>query len=88
MSRGSDLPIIIRKDSRKGIFAWLDKDRRAVVNIVWLNKKVPHGQEYQLEDIEKLDATLWFCDRESIDLTISILEKLRKEMLYKSEVEQ
>jgi hypothetical protein len=75
-----DLPIVIAKNSRKGIMGWLDRDRRAVVSIVWLNKDVPHGEEFQLADIDKTNAVLWFCDRESIDQTIKVLEKLKKGM--------
>lgn len=78
--RKNDLPIILKKNGRKGIFAWLDKDRRLVFNIVWLNKDVPHGQEFQIEDIDKLDATLWFCDWESVDNTIKILQEMKKKM--------
>ena len=78
--RKNDLPIIIGKNHHKGIMGWLDKDRRAIVNIVWLNKDIPSGQDFQFTDIDKLDATLWFCDRESIDQTIRVLEKLKKGM--------
>ena len=85
MSKKSDLPIVFAKDNRKGIMGWLDKGRRAVVMIVWLNKDIPHGQEFQFSDIEKSEATLWFCDRESIDQTIAILEKLKKDMPQESE---
>lgn len=78
--RKGDLPIVIAKNIRKGIMGWLDRDRRAVISIVWLNKDVPHGKEFQFADIDKLDAVLWFCDRESIDQTIKVLEKLKKGM--------
>lgn len=83
--RKADLPIVIMKGKRKGIIGWLDKDHRAVVNIVWLNKDVPHGHKFQLTDIDKLDATLWFCDKESIEQTINVLEKLKKDMPQESE---
>ena len=85
--RKTDLPIVIMKGKRKGIMGWLDKDRKAIVSIVWLNKDIPHGEEFQFTDIDKLDATLWFCDRESIEQTIRILEKLKKGMPYKAESE-
>lgn len=85
--RKADLPIVIKKNKRKGIMGFLDRNRRAIVSIVWLNKDVPHGEEFQIADIDKLDATLWFCDRESIEQTIEILEKLKKGMPYKAEIE-
>ena len=85
--RKADLPIVIMKNKHKGIMGFLDRDRRAIVSIVWLNKDVPHGEEFQLTDIDKSDATLWFCDRESIEQTIEILEKLKKGMPYKAERE-
>jgi len=86
--RKADLPIVIMKNKRKGIMGFLDRNRRAIVNIVWLNKDIPHGKEFQLADIDKLDATLWFCDRESIEQTIEILKKLKKGMPYKAESEE
>jgi hypothetical protein len=85
MSKKSDLPIVIAKNHHKGIMGWLDQGRRAVVMIVWLNKDIPHGREFQFADIEKIDATLWFCDRESVEQTIKVLEKLKKGMPQESE---
>ena len=78
--RKKEFPIVFKKDSRKGILAWLDKSGRAVVNIVWLNKDIPHGEEFSLADICDLDAILWCCDRESIEQTIEILQNLREGM--------
>ncbi len=81
MAKCNDLPIIIGKGHRKGIFGYVDKGCRAVVNIVWLKKDIDHGKDFELEDIDKLNATLWFCDRESVDQTITVLEKLREGMV-------
>lgn len=87
MSKSSDYPTVIMKNSRKGIMAWLDRDCRAVVNIVRLKKDIPHGTQYQFADVAGLEDTLWICDIESLDLMIAVLNKLRKKMVTKQKKE-
>lgn len=46
------------------------------VLIVWLNKdkEYERGQVYDMEDISKVNAILHFCDRESVENTINVLQ--------------
>lgn len=87
MSKSSNYPTVIMKNSRRGIMAWLDRDCRAVVNIVRLNKDIPHGTQYKFADIEGLEDTLWICDLESLDLMITVLNNLREKMVADKEKE-
>lgn len=77
-----------KRNSRAGIMGWLDRDRRAVVSIVGLNKDLPQGEEFQFADIDKTDAVLLFRDKESIDQVIKMLEKLKKGMPQAEQEEQ
>lgn len=75
-----DYPIIIGKGLKKGIMGFLDRDRQANVSIVYLKKQYESGEEFDFKDIEKIQAVLHFCDRESIQNTINILKTLMKSM--------
>lgn len=75
------LPIMIGKNLKKGILAMRSKQGGFDMLIVWLDKKKEYesGQEYDLEDVDKVNAILHFCDRESVENTIRALEWILKQ---------
>ena len=73
--RRSNLPIMIGKRLRKGIFAFRDVKKGGYnLCVVWLKKEYESGEEYDMADIDKFDAVLHFCDKESIEQTIKVLQ--------------
>lgn len=76
--RRTDLPVIIGKGMQKGICAGRSCLMGSGVDlfIVWLNKKLESGATFTDQDIEKVNAILHFCDRESVKRTIDILTEV------------
>ena len=75
------LPIMIGKNLKKGIMAMRSKTGGYEVLIVWLNKdkEYERGQVYDMEDVSRVNAILHFCDRESVENTINILQWILKQ---------
>lgn len=73
--RRNQLPVIIGKGLRKGICAGKSGILGDGVDlyIVWLKRKVESGSRFTGDDIEKVNAILHFCDRESVKRTIDVL---------------
>ena len=81
--RKADLPILIGKDLKKGILAMRGKFLKGYdLWIVWLKKHYESGEKYAIEDIDKVNAVLHFCDRESIEQTIKVLKWMLKNGLW------
>lgn len=76
MGKRGDLPIMVGHNLRKGLLALRNKTSGFDLFIVWLKKDYEHGAEYDLSDIEKVDAVLHFCDRESVETTIDTLKSI------------
>ena len=73
--RKADLPIMLGKNLRKGIVAYRnDKMGGYDLAVLWLKREYPTGAEYSMDDVDKLDAVLHFCDRSSIIETIAELQ--------------
>lgn len=68
-------PVIIGKNLKKGILTG-EKDGRRSLIIVWLKRQFKTGESFKLEDVEKVDTQLWFCDKESLKATIDALTEL------------
>lgn len=74
------LPIQIGKNLRKGLFAFRDiKLGGFNVCIVWLKKEYQSGEEYDISEIEEINAILHFCDKESVERTIEVLNRILKD---------
>jgi hypothetical protein len=43
---------------------------------VWLKRKVESGSRFDGDDIDKVNAVLHFCDRESVKRTIDVLVEI------------
>ena len=73
-------PVVIGKYMRKGIFALRDvKQGGFNVAIVKLNKDVDSGGNYDLSDLDSIETILHFGDRESVQITVDILNKILKD---------
>ena len=75
------LPIMIGKNLKKGIMAVRSKTGGYEILIVWLNKdkEYERGQVFEKDDISKVNAILHFCDRESVENTINVLNWILKQ---------
>ena len=73
-------PVVIGKYMRKGIFALRDIRQGGFnVAIVRLNKDYDSGDNYDLSDMESIETVLHFGDRESVKITVDILNKILKD---------
>lgn len=77
MSRRTDLPIIIGANLRKGIVCLRVRNGYEMW-IVWLNKDMQTGEQFDWADIEKIQAVLHFTDREAVQNTINALDGMLK----------
>ena len=79
------LPIILSHNTSTGIAVFPNRKMggRDLV-IVGLNKDIPSGQSFEMEDIDWIKAILHFSDAESLGITIDILIKALKS--WKAEV--
>ena len=75
MSRRKDwLPIIIGHSTRTGIMVFPKRGGRDMV-IVGLNKEIPTGQQFEMEDIDWIKAVLHFSDVDDMQVTVDALTK-------------
>lgn len=75
MSRRKDwLPIIIGHSTRTGIMVFPKGGGRDMV-IVGLNKEIPTGQRFEMEDIDWIKAVLHFSDVDAMQVTVDVLTK-------------
>ena len=84
--RRNDLPIILSHNTRTGIMTYLNRKMGGRdVLIVGLNREIPSGEPFALEDIEWTKAVLHIADVESLQITIDCLtEELKR---WRKEVE-
>lgn len=75
MSRRKDwLPIIIGHSTRTGIMVFPKRGGRYMV-IVGLNKEIPTGQQFDMDDIDWIKAVLRFSDVDAMQVTVDALTK-------------
>lgn len=75
MSRRKDwLPIIIGHSTRTGIMVFPKRGGRDMV-IVGLNKEIPTGQQFDMDDIDWIKAVLHFSDVDAMQVTVDALTK-------------
>lgn len=68
------LPIIIGHSTRTGIMVFPKRGGRDMV-IVGLNKEIPTGQQFEMEDIDWIKAVLHFSDVDAMQVTVDALTK-------------
>ena len=82
------IPTQIGHKLQKGILAYKDiKNGGCTVMVVWLSKPYETGKEFEISDIKSVDATLHFCDVESLEQTVDVLSGILKD-LKKGEVDE
>ena len=68
--RKTDLPIILSHSTRTGIMTFPNRKMGGRdVLIVGLNREVPIGESYELQDIDWIKIVLHFSDVESLRVT-------------------
>lgn len=74
MSRRKDLPIILSHNTRTGIAIYPNRKMGGMdVLIVGLNREIPSGESFGLEDVKLTKAILHISDVESLQITIDCL---------------
>ena len=73
--RRTDLPVIIGKGMRKGVCAGRSELMESGVDLymVWLNRDIESGGRFAGEDVDKVNAVLHFCAKESVTRTVDVL---------------
>ena len=75
MSRHKDLPVMLGKNLKKGLLAYRNKQMGGFdLVVLWLKKQYETGAQYKMEDIDKVDAVLHFCDKESVVGAMAVLD--------------
>lgn len=85
MRRRKDcLPIILSHNTHTGIMVFPNRKMGGRdMAIVGLNKDIPSGQSFEMEDIEWIKAVLHFADTKSLKITVDNLTLALKK--WKSE---
>jgi hypothetical protein len=66
---------------KKGVLAFREPNRKAVdLCVVWLKQEIDSGEPFGLDDVEKVDTVLHFCDRSSVLITMGVLQNVLNEM--------
>lgn len=80
MSRRKDLPIILSHNTRTGIATYPNRRMGGRdVLIVGLNREIPSGESFGMEDIEWTKAVLHISDAKSLQIMIDCLtEELKR----------
>jgi len=79
--RGKEPPIILGGgELKKGILVWKIPERDAwELAIVWLKKEFPHRAKFGIDDIEKVQTVLHFCNREAVEIMANALNHIMEE---------
>ena len=86
--RKQDLPIILSHSTRTGIMSLPNRKMggRDLI-IVGLNREVPTGEEFEMEDIDWIKTVLHFGDIQSLQVTVDCLAKELKRWTKEQEDE-
>jgi hypothetical protein len=79
--RGKEPPIILGGgELSKGIVVWKIPNQDAYeLAIVWLKKEFPHGERFEIDDIEKVQTFLHFCTREAVEIMANALNHIMED---------
>jgi len=88
MRRKNDLPIILSHNTHTGLMVFPNRKMSGRdMLIVGLNRDVPSGEEFDLQDIEWVKATLHFSDVEALQVTVDTLAKELKRWRAENETD-
>ncbi len=77
--RNHNYPIILGHKYRKGILALRNGEHGFRFMFCRLNKECQTGEEFELDDIENIEMEIWFVDRKSLEITVSVMNKVLKD---------
>lgn len=77
---GKQYPIILGGGSlRKGLMVLRGQKMKGYdLYICWLKREIPSGERFEVDDIEKVQSVLHFCDRKAVEVTVSALNEMLK----------
>lgn len=75
---GKNYPIILGGGKlKKGLMVFPGQNMKGYdLFICWLKREIPSGEPFEVDDIEKVQSVLHFCDRKAVEVTISALNKM------------
>lgn len=76
-----DYPIILGGGNlRKGLMVTREKGQKGYdLYIVWLKREFPHGETFTPDDIESIQQTIHFTDRNALEMVVNMLTNILKD---------
>lgn len=72
-------PIILGHKFKKGILALRHGEGGFRFLICRLKKEHQTGDKFKLQDVESVEKEIWFTDRESLEMTVGLMNKVLKD---------
>lgn len=78
--RWRDIPTLIGQGLHKGLM-YMKSEKMSGYDlvVVWLNSEHKIRETFEPKEIDKIDCELHFCDKESLRVTIEVLNKMLEE---------
>lgn len=81
-------PIVLGHKFKKGILALRHGEGGFRFLICRLKKEYQTGDQFQFKDIESVEKEIWFADRESLEMTVGLMNKVLKDWRVSNEDER
>lgn len=77
--KSKNYPIVLGHGFKKGILAFRHGEGGFCFLICRLKKEYQTGDEFEFNDIESIEKEIWFSDRESLETTVGLMNKVLKD---------
>lgn len=77
--RNHNYPIILGHKYKKGILALRNGEHGFRFMICRLKKEYQTGKQFDLGDIENVEQEIWFADRQALETTVNVMNKVLKD---------
>ena len=72
-------PIVLGHRFKKGMLAFRNGKGGFSFLICRLKKEYQKGDEFEFKDIESVEKEIWFTDRDSLEMTVGLMNKVLKD---------
>ena len=79
MMSTTNYPIVLGHRFKKGILAFRNGKGGFRFLICRLKKEYQTGDEFKFQDVESVEKEIWFTDRESLEMTVGLMNKVLKD---------